>query len=262
MGKSSLSAGKGKAEGEKSSKPLTGTAISKNDLPPTAPSPEIATNLSGSTLIGSLEDLKANIDALLRSATAVQATSLPMHLDSLQHHFTNSERIVYDNERLQQLLGQKDDEIKTSQEQLSRLLQGWKREETEYQTQLNEANKELKAALAGQKSLTSDISELLARHEREKKDLESNLQHSMDARIESLEASHQEETHSLQGHLEELQSQLTETQERLQHSEARCSCIVFEKAQLVREAERAKRECTHAKERFDKLVYRQDDTIL
>ena len=257
MGKNSLSAGKaagkGKAEGE---------SPSKNNPPPVATSPDTTADCSESTLIGSLEDLKAKIDALLRSATAVQATSLPMHLDSLQSHLTNSERIMSENKRLQQLLDQKDDEIKTSQEQLSRLLKGWARDETEYQRRLDEANGEREAALAGQKSLSNDISELLRRHEREKKDLETQFQHSIDARIEYLESGHQKEAQSLKNRLEELQNQLTETQERLQHSEAQSSCIVLEKTQLIRETERTKRECTHAKERFDRLIYRQDDTIL
>ncbi|KAF8423330.1 hypothetical protein EV426DRAFT_717585 [Tirmania nivea] len=261
MGKNSLStgkaAGKGKTEGEQSSKLSTVTPTLKNNSSPAAPSLD-----TGSTLIGSLEDLKTNIDVLLRSATAVQATSLPMHLDSLQSHLTNSARILSENERLQQLLDQKDDEIKTSQEQLSRLLKGWAREENEYQRRLDEANGELEAALAGQKSLSNDINELVRRHEKEKRDLETQLQHSIDARIEYLESNHQKDACSLKNRLEDLQNQLTESQERLQHSEAQSSCIVLEKTQLIRETERTKRECTHAKERFDRLIYRQDDTIL
>lgn len=209
--------------------------------------------------MGSLEDLKTQIDALLRSATAVQATSLPMHLESLKSQLINSDRLMSENENLKQLLDQKDDEIKTSQVQLSRLMKGWERDEAEHQRQLDEANGELTAALAGQKALRSDISELVRRHETEKKDLENQLQHSIDSRIEYLESNHQQEAHSLKSRLEELQAQLTETQERLQHSEAQGSCIVLEKTQLIRETERTKRECIHAKERFDRLIYRQDD---
>jgi len=267
MGKNSLSsgkaAGKGKTEGESSSKLATVPPPSNN--PPLATpiaSPDTAVSFSGGTLIGSLEDLKTKIDALLRSATAVQATSLPLHLDSLQSHLTNSDMILAENERLQQLLDKKDDEIKTSQEQLSRLLKSWTREESDYQRRLDEVNGELETALTGQKSLSNDISELIRRHETEKKDLEAQLQRSIDARVEYLESNHQKEAHSLKNRLEELETKLTETKEGLQHSEAQTSCIVLEKAQLIRETERTKRECTHAKERFDRLIYRQDDTAL
>lgn len=270
MGKNSsgkaVGKGKANAEGEQSSKPST-VALklpSKSSPPPTAPSPDtvVDVDFTGSTLIGSLEDLKMKIDGLLCSASAVQATSLPMHLDSLRFHLTNSERMLSENERLQQLLNQKDDEIRTSQEQLSRLLKGWAREESEYQRRLDETNRELEAALTGQKSLSNSINELRGRHEKEKKDLETELQRSMDSKVEYLELNHQKEVHRLKNHQDELQSQLTETQERLQHSEAQSSCIVLEKTQLMRETERTKRECTHAKERFDRLIYRQDDTIL
>lgn len=276
MGKNSTPtkvSGKPKPEKDSPSKESTvpGLPPNKSDLPPTTPgpgparehsSPSTMPDSTGSDLMRSLEELKKRLDILHESAAAVQAASFPSHIYSLENQLRERQQIFCEKELLQRFLDDKDIEIKLLKSTITRLNQHMEHLETSQGTALQEAEKERDVAIEEWQSVKRDISELLESHEREKHDMENKMREEMDTQISRLEEKHVRVVSELEDSLEKIKQDLEETKDRLHHAEARNSCATLERTQLMRESERTRRELTVVKERFDRLIFRQDDASL
>lgn len=240
--------------------PGKGTPPAKNHSQPRPESPgDEYENLAQLQLAESLEDFKGRLQELLGLAAVVQATPLPSKLESIQALLENHQLILGENSTLQEQLTKKSEEIEMFKTTLSTFQRHIQQDEDNYQQKLGEVLRDQEKGRAENEQYRIEIENLIQRHKEDRVVHEKELKVEMNARIIAIEFENREKLNALEAQLSECQQRWSESREALQHSESLNTCINIEKQQLERDMERMKREYVCVRERFDKLLYKDDD---
>ena len=242
--------------------PAKGTPPTKSQGQTHTGSPDSENENAALQLVESIEDFKAKLQGLLELATEVQAAPLPSKLESIQALLENHQLVLGEKLTLQEQLERKDQEIELWKTNVTTLQLQRKQEEIKYQQTLDEMRREQDQAKAENEQHRVDIQNLIQRHENNKIVHERQMKVEMDAKMSALELEHREKLSALEAQLSECQQELSESLEAFEHSKSQNTCITLEKQKLERDMKRMEREYVYVRERFDRLLYKDDDLNL